>query len=196
VDRFELKNTLQNFIYIEYENGISCGIKLQGKYITGRSHLAGEFGHLKVTDQPIPCRCGAIGCIEAVAALPALAKRLQDILREIPGDRLTYPEEFGGLEVLGFAAEGHRPARRVVEEAFAHFGSAVGGLVNILAPEAVIFDHRISLAGPEAVAVLFQSAQKSMLTVHTRQTDLRLSRLRSNIASQGGTVALLDSMLE
>ena len=196
VDRFELKNTFQNFIYIEYQSGISCGIKLQGNYITGRSHLAGEFGHLKVTDQLIPCRCGAVGCLEAVAALPALAKKLQDILQEIPGDRSQYPDKFDGTHILRSAAEGNRPAQWIVEEAFNYLGTAIGGLVNLLAPEAVVLDHRISLAGSQAVAILVQSARKSMLTTHIKQTDIRISQLQPNIAALGGAASLLDTMID
>lgn len=196
VDRFELKNALQNFLYIEYQSGISCGIKLQGNYITGRSHLAGEFGHMKITDQPIPCCCGSVGCLEAVAALPALTKKLQDILKEIPGDQSQYPNKFEGVDILRAAAEGNRPALRIVEEGFVYLGNAIGGLVNLLAPDAVVLDHRISLAGSEAVTILIQSAQKNMLTAHVKQTDIRISQLQSNIASLGGAVALLDTMID
>ncbi len=169
-------------IIIEYQSGISCGIKLQGSYITGRSHLAGEFGHLKVTDQLIPCRCGAVGCLEAVAALPALTKKLQDIIQEIPGDRSQYPDKFDGTHILRSAAEGNRPAQRIVEEAFGYLGNAVGGLVNLLAPE--------------AVAILVQSARKSILPAHIKQTDIRISQLQPTIAALGGAVALLDTLID
>ncbi len=196
VDRFELKNAFQNFVYVEYQSGISCGIKLQGNYITGRSYLAGEFGHMKVTDQPIPCRCGAAGCLEAIAAMPALAQKYQYLLQRIPDDRSQLPDKIAGLDVLRLSAEGHRLAQRVVEEAFEYLGNAIGGLVNLLAPDVVVLDHRIRLAGDEAVGVLLHSAKKSMLSIHVPSTDIRISMLHSNIPSLGGAVALLDTMID
>jgi predicted NBD/HSP70 family sugar kinase len=195
VDRFELNNAFQNVLYIEYQNGIACGIKLQGNYITGRSHLAGEFGHMKVTDSLIPCRCGAIGCLEAVAALPALAKKYQDILHELPCEQPQAIDKIEGLEVLNAANRGDRLARRIVDDAFTYLGAGVGGLVNLLAPEMVVFDHRISLAGTQAVDILLQSARKNMLIAHIPKTDFRICRIQGNIASLGGAVTLLDTII-
>lgn len=69
VDRFETTGTVNNLIYIGFSEGIGCGLKLQGNFISGKANVAGEFGHLIITDKPIPCRCGAVGCLEAVVAL-------------------------------------------------------------------------------------------------------------------------------
>lgn len=196
VDRFELKNAFPNFVYVEYHSGIACGIKLQGNYVIGRSHLAGEFGHIKATDQPIPCRCGSIGCLEAVAALPALAKKFQDMLSSMPGGGPDDLQNIDGIDVLRRAAAGDRLAERIVEEAYVYLGSAIGGLVNLLAPEVVMLDHRIGLAGNEAVTVLLQAVRRNMLTVHAKDTELRISQLTPNITARGGAVELLDAMID
>jgi len=196
IDRLELKNSVPNLLYIEYHSGISCGIKLHDNYITGRSHLAGEFGHFKVTDRPIPCRCGAVGCLEAVAALPSLAKKLRDLQDEIPGNPFPLRSLHDGLEVLTAAAQGDRLAGRVVQEAFEYLGGAVGGLVNLLAPDMVVFDHRIGRAGPDAFAILLQAARKSMLTTHIEKTEFRVSSLSKPITALGGAVTLLDALIE
>jgi glucokinase len=196
IDRLELKNQVPNLLYIEYHSGISCGIKLNGQYLTGRSHLAGEFGHLKVTERPVPCRCGAMGCLEAVAALPALAKKLSDVQNEIPGAAGSHKPPQDGLAVLTAAAHGDRLATRVVHEAFAYLGSAVGGLINLLAPDRVVFDYRIGLAGEEAFNHLRFAARQSMLPTHLDHVQLSISTLQRPITALGGAVALLDALIE
>jgi predicted NBD/HSP70 family sugar kinase len=196
IDRLEIKNQVPNLLYIEYHSGISCGIKLNGQYLTGRLHLAGEFGHVKVTERSVPCRCGAMGCLEAVAALPSLAKRLRDLQNEIPSDSTSLQPHQDGLAVLTAAAKGDRLATRVVQEAFTYLGNAVGGLVNLLAPDKVVFDHRIGLAGADAFNHLRQAARQSMLPAHLDHTEISVSALQQPITALGGAVTLLDTLFD
>lgn len=196
VDRMELKGLASNLIHIEYDEGVGCGLKLQGIYITGQSNLGGEFGHLRVTDQPVPCRCGAVGCLEAVAALPALRRNAAQALGEGAGSTLSGRENLDGRDVLAAAGEGDRLACRVVNEAFGYLGRAVGGLVNTLAPQVVVFDSAIATAGTEAVAALMQSVKSSTLPSHLHNLDLRISRMTSHIGCLGGAAAVLDYCLE
>lgn len=196
IDRLELKSSADNLIYIEYEEGIGCGLKLQGNYIAGKANLAGEFGHIRVTEQNISCRCGAVGCLEAVATLPVLVRHVNQAMHDGSNSVLNGKKDIDGLSVLKAAARGDRLASRVVHQAFDYLGHAVGGLVNILAPEIVMFDSMIGLAGSEAVSVLTQSVKKSVLPSHLSNVDLRISTLKSHIGCLGGAVAGIDQCLE
>jgi len=82
VDRLEQKEKVSNLLYIKYGNGIGCGIKLQDVYICGKSNLAGEFGHLHISNETTPCRCGSNGCLEAAVAFGALVKTVIHALKE------------------------------------------------------------------------------------------------------------------
>jgi predicted NBD/HSP70 family sugar kinase len=196
VDRLELRNEYRNLVYIEYGKGIACGLKLEDNYILGQSNLAGELGHLRVTDSQIPCRCGGVGCLEAVAALPALARNAKEAISENSSSSLARIENIDGLTVLAHAAKGDRLAIRVVDEAFEYLGRAVAGLVNILNPEAVVFDSNISLAGEEAVDALMRALNKNILPSNLAELKVQISSLPSYLCVLGGAVALLDHCLK
>jgi len=197
VDRLELHSSVDNLLYLQYDQGVGCSMKLAGHYIPGQADLAGEFGHTRATDQPVPCRCGAVGCLEAVAALPALAKNAAAAIAGGAASSLaatgTTPT---GRQVLAAAAEEDRLAMRLVHEAFEYLGRSIGGLINTLAPEMVVFENLIALAGQEEVNALFQAIRRNVLPSHAKNLDLRISTLESHVACLGGAVAVIDYCIE
>ena len=114
------------------QNGIICGIYfgtgignailIDGAPLTGRHGAAGELGHIPVPGSQIPCGCGNVGCMEAVAGGKALAR--------IQGER--YPET--PIEAL-FSRHGDSAELRDVIDGMA---VAVATEVNILDPDQVL----------------------------------------------------------
>ncbi|OHB55880.1 MAG: hypothetical protein A2Y12_04735 [Planctomycetes bacterium GWF2_42_9] len=194
VDRLELNNSVQNFIYIEYGKGIACGLKLNGTYISGQGNLAGELGHLRVTDAQIPCSCGGVGCLEALASLSALAKNASLAIAG-KSSTLAGQKQISGMDVLRAAAQHDRLASRIVDEAFEKIGTAVAGLVNILSPKMVLFDSIIEQAGPETVTMLLRTLQKSVLISHQSQLETKISVIKSHLGALGGAAAILDDCI-
>jgi len=196
VDRIELNGASKNIAYIEYGDGISCGLKLEGNYIHGHTQLAGELGHLRVTDKPIPCRCGGLGCLESVAAFSALVRNARESLNENSRSILSKIDLLDGSAVLSAAAAGDRLASHIVDEAFDYLGRAIAGLINIFNPEIIILDHNISIAGPEAFASLMRSLSKNSLLSHWKIINARITKLNSRIGALGGATAVLDHCLQ
>ena len=64
---------------IKVGTGIGAGIIAEGRLHRGAQGSAGDVGHIQVVDDTsVICRCGNIGCLEALAggaALPAKARR-------------------------------------------------------------------------------------------------------------------------
>ncbi len=196
VDRLELvdRNT-DHLIYITYEAGIGCSMKLQGRYITGNNGQAGEFGHTAITPDPIPCRCGSTGCLEAVAAYPALVRGVREAISQGSCSVLTDSDELTGPQVLEAAGQNDRLAKRVVIDAMQHLGRAVGGLINLLSPEIVLFANVLGTAGDDCVSALMQSVRQSILPSHIDNVEVRISTLKSHIVCQGAAANLLDDCL-
>ena len=71
---------------IYYGTGIGNAVLIDGRPLTGRHGAAGELGHIPVPGCDIPCGCGNIGCLEAVAGGKALA-RLQK--EQYPGTAIS-----------------------------------------------------------------------------------------------------------
>ena len=195
IDQIEVRGRVSNLLYIEYGQGIACGLKLGNRYIQGKHHLAGELGHLRVTDQQVMCRCGSVGCLEAVAAMPALAKQAQMALTENTQSILAGKDKSEGSEVLEAAAKGDRLATNIVDVAFEYLGSAIGGLVNILDPETIVLDNTLSRAGPKAIEVLMRALNKRISAFHAEDLEIRVSSIESYVGALGGASALLDRCL-
>jgi glucokinase len=66
--------------YVTIGTGIGVGIILDGAIYHGRTGAAGEGGHVSIDYHGPSCPCGKRGCIEALAAGPAVARRARERL--------------------------------------------------------------------------------------------------------------------
>ncbi len=64
----------QSFVYVSVAEGIGTGIVIDGKAYKSRNHKAGEFGHIRVSDQGLRCKCGRTDCWELYASKAALER--------------------------------------------------------------------------------------------------------------------------
>lgn len=194
IDRLELRNAYKNVVYIEYGDGIGCGIKLEGNYIRGFNNVAGELGHIRVTDEPVLCRCGGYGCLEAVAALHVLAEKAMAVISN--GEIISDQKVIDGVEILKKAAQGDRLATYLIDQAFDYLGRAVASLVNIVNPELIVFDNKISVAGDEAYNGLLRSLRKYAFGPSFKSLDIRISQIGAYLGALGGAASVMDRCLE
>ncbi len=117
-------------LYVAVGTGVGASFVLGDTVLAGAHSAAGHAGH-----QPSPyagtlaCTCGGRGHLEAIAAGPALAAEYV---------RRTGRPVADLRAVAALAAGGDETAREVVRLGGAAVSSAVGGLVNVLDPAAVV----------------------------------------------------------
>ncbi len=141
--------------------GIGGGLILGGRLIRGASGTAGEIGHLPLIEDGPACSCGNRGCLEALAAGPAIAaagrealarakrKGIRSALRELCGDD---PAEVTSRLVAAAADRGDPEARAIFVRAGAHLGAALAGAVNLLNPERIVVGGGVAGAGEHLLA--------------------------------------------
>lgn len=66
-----------DFIYVQVDEGIGAGLVTNGSLVSGRS-FAGEMGHMTVSQDGQPCRCGNRGCLELYASTTAACQWYAD----------------------------------------------------------------------------------------------------------------------
>ena len=176
VDRLELGGRYDDIITLEYGAGIACGLKMGGDVIFGSRGMSGELGHTHVTDSTEPCSCGSLGCLEAVAALPALA-------RQAGRD---------GREVLADAKVEDKLAMRIVHQAFERIGTALGNLVNVLNPAIIVLPPIMAEAGEAALDSLRRAMHQQMMPTHAEKLEIKVSELKEPIAPIGGALWSLE----
>ena len=192
VDRQQGCDTVDDLLYIEYGDGIGCGMKLEGRYIRGASQMAGEFGHLRVSDQNVPCTCGQCGCLEAVAGLSALVRQARHALDAGTVSSLAEVKPLTGTAILTAAGQGDTLAVRLVTAAMDHLAVAVAGLINLLDPDRIIFSQRLSAVGDSLLERFFHAVVHNASGLHPGAVDLRISSLASHVSARGGASAILD----
>lgn len=157
-----------NMIYVEYGAGIGSALFSGGRVLEGHRTGAGEFGHTRVATSPVPCKCGSFGCLEALAAAPALASRFREIIREggaslaltLAGDETRVT----GWHVLEAARLGDKVCLLLVDEMARHLAAGLGNLVNLLDPARIVLDQRLSICGPDFLDQLRRSIRLQALS--------------------------------
>ena len=84
----------RNIFYATIGTGMGTGILFDGKIYHGRTGAAGEGGHIGVDIHGPICNCGKRGCIETMAAGPAIARRARQKISAFP--RSLLKEMSGG----------------------------------------------------------------------------------------------------
>ena len=68
---------VEHMIFVKVATGIGAGIISGGRLHRGAQGAAGDLGHVAALHgDGIPCTCGNVGCLEAVASGPAIVARL------------------------------------------------------------------------------------------------------------------------
>jgi predicted NBD/HSP70 family sugar kinase len=132
--------------------GIAAGIYTEGgqqlRYVSG---WTGDTGHIIVDPHGPPCSCGGRGCLEAVAAGPAIRRRALAAAQAGKSPRLARRlAEAGDLtpqDAAQAAQAGDEAARRIWEEAGWHLGIGLTSLIHIFDPHVILVGGGIAEAG-------------------------------------------------
>ena len=112
----------QDFLWVTVSNGVGGGLILDGKIYEGFRGGAGEFGHLIVEEGGDLCPCGHHGCMEAMAAGPAITKRYE---------RLT-GKMLSATQIATLPREGDTDALSVMKKTGEYIGRGLGKVASIL----------------------------------------------------------------
>jgi fructokinase len=114
--------------------GVGAGIVVDGRVWAGPQHIAGEWGHHRISDDGPPCYCGQRGCVETFLSGPALERAYVDA-GGAPVDATA---------VAARAADGDGRAAAVLDRWIDRFGRALANVVNILDPDVVVLGGGLS----------------------------------------------------
>jgi predicted NBD/HSP70 family sugar kinase len=162
-------------VYVMLSAGVGAGLVLDGRLYRGGTGIAGELGHVRLSEDGELCRCGQHGCLETVASTGAVL----GVLRRAYGDDLTLPR------VLELAADGNVGCRRVLNDAGRAVGRVLGDVCNDLDPGAVIVGGELSAAGAFLLDGVLSAIERHMLPVLAASVDVRLGALGERAALLG-----------
>ena len=109
--------------------GTGSGVVVNGKILSGRHGIGGEWGHNFLDESGGPCYCGLSGCVEQVISGPALTR----YYNENSGNNLRLPE------IVRRAQSGEDDVAVATMERLVHFfGKAAANVINIIDPDVVV----------------------------------------------------------
>jgi len=125
--------------------GIGTGVVLDGRIYHGNTGSAAEGGHQTIDYRGPVCGCGKRGCIEALAAGPAIgakaraklgaeSARRSDILELAKGDIGAVTSEMVGQAY----ASGDALAKEILEETVALLATWLGNMVDMIDPDVLV----------------------------------------------------------
>ena len=170
-----------DFVYITISTGIGCGLILNNSLYIGSNGWAGEIGHIKVVDDGPECSCGARGCLQSIAAGPAIRRRFAEI--KAFGNHETISLQ----EVADLAHKGVSEAKSVFGDAGVYIGKMVSNLVMLLDVPLVVLGGGVAEAGD----VLFgpiNSTLNACLNEFGRDVHVKKCQLGEN----NGVIGALD----
>jgi glucokinase len=133
---------LHALAYLSIGTGISAGFVLDGALHRGRDGMAGEIGHVVVEDDGPSCSCGLNGCLEAVAAGPAIRKLW-------PGGDGEHAQD-----LFSSAADGDPVAQRVAGTVTGRLTEAIQWVAAAIGADLVAIGGGVgSIGGPLLAAI-------------------------------------------
>jgi predicted NBD/HSP70 family sugar kinase len=176
----------EHLLLIKVGTGIGCGIVADGHIHRGARGAAGDIGHIRATSsEDVVCRCGNIGCLEAVAGGQALAERLAAQGADASRSR----------DVVRLVRSGHPGAIRMVRDAGRTLGEVLAGTVNFFNPAVIVIGGDIAEAHEQLLAGVREGIFSRSLPLATRDLRIVPSRLGDRAGVIGAATMVIEHVL-
>ncbi|RDI29408.1 glucokinase-like ROK family protein [Pseudacidovorax intermedius] len=196
---WRLQRGLSNFLVIKVGTGIGCGIVCHGEVYRGAAGSAGDVGHICVDQQGPRCHCGNVGCVEAMAAGPAIVRMAQAAAERGESPALAAVLRTQGrieaIDVGHASRAGDVAANAIIQRAGSLIGQMLASVVNFFNPSHVFIGGGITQIGPLFLAAVRQSVYQRSLALSTRHLEIQYTPLGTDAGVTGAGVLAMHETL-
>ncbi len=188
---------VDHFIFVKIGTGIGAGIISNGKIHRGSDGSAGDIGHICVDKKGPLCACGNTGCLEAMAAGPAIASKAKEAARNGNSPILSQMQKNNsGLirpeDVNTACREGDQAALDIIRDSGQMIGEVLASLVNFFNPSHIFIGGGIANFGNHLLVALRRAVLHRSLPLATTHLSIKFSRTASNAGVIGAISLALD----
>ncbi|MDQ2809662.1 MAG: ROK family protein [Chloroflexota bacterium] len=137
----------RNLAYVSVGTGIAAGLILDGRLYSGAHNMAGEIGHLVLNPAGPLCVCGLRGCLETLAAGPAIAAAGRQAAAADPTGLLGAADDVTTATVYAAAAAGDPTAQAILRRAGRYLARACQAIMMTYDVERIVFGGGVAAAG-------------------------------------------------
>lgn len=162
---------IDNLMGMIVSTGVGGGLILHGNTVSGPTGNAGHIGHVEVGGFADPCKCGGIGCLEAVASGPSTV-------------RWARSEGWTGAtgeDLAASYAAGDEIAHAAVERAGRAIGQAIASATALVDLEVVAIGGGFALVTPD----LFDHIRAAIATRSAFGFVTKVKVVPSGLSSEG-----------
>jgi glucokinase-like ROK family protein len=186
-------------VVVKIGTGIGAGIISDGRLHRGAQGSAGDVGHIQVTDDPtVICRCGNIGCLEALAGGAALGRAGEAAAREGRSERLrTALDQRGAVtaeDVARAASFGDPVAVALLQSAGRRVGSMLASVVNFFNPSLIVIGGGVANSPEQLLASIRETVYRRSLPLATRDLLVQRSSLGGLAGVIGASSMVVDQL--
>jgi len=186
-----------NVAVVKIGTGIGAGIISNGRIHRGAQGAAGDVGHIQMVDDPsVVCRCGNVGCLEALAGGGALARDGEAAAVEGRSDRLRVALDQHGRvtaeDVARAASFGDPVAVALLQDAGHRVGLMLASVVNLFNPSLIVVGGGVALSGDQLLASIRQAVYRRSLPLATRELLIQ----RSSLGALAGVIGASSMVVE
>jgi len=117
----------KNMIFLTFGTGLGAGLILSGRLYNGHSGLAGEVGHIRISDHGSICY-GKKGSWESYCSGTGISKMYKD----------HFNEQLSAKEICRLAEQGDKKALYIIDISATYLGKGLALLMDILNPEKIV----------------------------------------------------------
>ncbi|MBE7702094.1 ROK family protein [Oerskovia sp. Sa1BUA8] len=177
---------VSDLLFVKVATGIGAGVISDGELRRGAQGAAGDIGHIAVPNgADTPCRCGNIGCLEAIASGQAIAGALtrEGLDAANSGD------------VVSLVRGGDLMASHAVRQAGRDIGAVLAACVSLLNPSMIVVGGVIADAGEHLIAGIREIVYQRSLPLATQHLRIVTSQARSQAGVLGASAMAIDHVL-
>lgn len=175
-----------NMVFIKVATGIGSGIISSGQLQRGANGTAGDVGHIAVNRAAgIACRCGNIGCLEAIAGRPAVARALRSAGVDVPHE----------ADVMALVRQGNLLASQIMRQAGRDIGEVLNMCVSLLNPSVIVIGGSMAEAGEQLIAGMREVVYARSTPLATQNLSIVQARTGADAGITGAAIMALDHVL-
>ncbi len=191
---------MENMLFVKIGTGIWWGMVVGGRLYRGSQGCAGDVGHVQAAPNGPVCACGNVGCVEAMAAAPAIVREAERPAGQDTGGALTALREAGKLDlgdVLEATTYGDTGTVGIVRRSGRRIGETLSTLVSVLNPSLIAIGSGVAYAASHTLLAEIRGAVYGRsLPLATRNLPIELSELEDAAGVMGASVLAAEGVLE
>lgn len=189
----------KNLLFIKIGTGIGAGLIINGAIYRGNSGLSGNIGHIQIDCRSEQCKCGKVGCLEAIAGEWALKEKAEKLAKEGKSPILATYFSCNGhitLDAIKDAAlRGDRETLFLLQETANVVGTMVGRLVQFFDPKAVVLGGEQVSFGPQYIDYIRSGILNQASPWVKSDFEVNTSKFGDKIGIIGSAMLCISSLI-